>query len=231
MNTGSASAFEASSASATVASVVSAPSVTSTSPETGSPASSWRALSIALASRVCVPPNVRSAGALTRAVDEEKRNVRMRNRSDSAFIIGAVGIGERLCATRSAREPACVFDAGSCMLRESSIRMPTTFCCATAALTTSTGRKMQNRMMRERGHAQHAEHRPLAPLHARCAAAVADERDRQRRDDDGSRHRRPGRRGETEVTLAEDVGPVLEEELKQGLEHGWWDSIVLRRRV
>ena len=125
---------------------MSAPSVTSTRPETGSPASSWRALSIAFASRVWVPPNVRSAGALTRAVDEEKRNVRTRNLSDSAFIIGLSGLA-KVSRTRSARVAVPVLPSGSCMLRESSIRMPTTFCCATAALTTSTGRKMQKRMI------------------------------------------------------------------------------------
>ena len=146
VNTGSASAFDASSASATVASVVSAPSVTSTSPETGRPASSCRALSMALASRVCVPPKVRSDGALTRAVDDENRNVRTRKRSDSAFIIGLSGL-PNVWRTRSARDPVPVFVSGNCMLRESSSRMPTTFCCATAAFTTSTGRKMQKRMM------------------------------------------------------------------------------------
>ena len=38
-------------------------------------------------------------------------------------------------------------------------------------------------------------------------------------DDDGS-DRRAGRRGEAEVTLPEDVGPILEQELEQRLEHG-----------
>ena len=145
MNTGSASAFDASSASATVASVVSAPSVTSTRPDTGRPASSWRALSIAFASRVCVPLNVRSAGALTRAVDEENRNVRTRNFSDSAFIIGLSGLAKVWRTDRRGCRGAVALgqlhaarivdqDADDVLLRD-------------GGLDDQHGRKMQNSMM------------------------------------------------------------------------------------
>ena len=96
--------------------------------------------------------------------------MRTRNFSDSAFIIGLSGL-PNVWRTRSARVPGagcCV--SGSCMLRESSIRMPTTFCCATAALTTSTGRKMQKRMIAERGDAERAEHGALrATRRASCS--------------------------------------------------------------
>ena len=110
------------------------------------------------------------------------------------------------------------------------MRIPMTFCCETAALTIRTGRKMQKRMIAERRDAQHAEHRALPPLDARTQDAVADERHREGRDDDDSDNRRARRRGEAKITLTEDLGPVIEEELKQRFEHGCPDSIPLRRR-
>ena len=67
------------------ASVVSAPSLTRTSPASGSPASSWRAPSSAAPSRVCAPANVRSSVEPRRAAADENRNVRSTNRSDSAL--------------------------------------------------------------------------------------------------------------------------------------------------
>src|SRR5262249_18781866 len=73
---------------------------------------------------------------------------------------------------------------------------------------------------RERGEPEHGERRALAPLHLRTQHAIADERDRDGSDDDSSGHRRAGRRGEPKITLAEDGGPVLEQELKQRFEHG-----------
>ena len=139
--------------------------------------------------------------------------MRTRNFSDSAFIVGLSGLAN-VSRTRSARVRVPVLPSGSCMLRESSIRMPTTFCCATAALTMSTGRKMQKRMMPSAATRSAAERGALPPLDARLQHAVADERNRQRGDDDHGGQRRAGRRGKAKITLTEDVGPVLEEELE-----------------
>ena len=118
-------AFIPSRVSAIEASVVSAPSDTSTTPATGSPASSSRAPSSAGASLVCEPLNVRSSTDVMRPVDEEKRKVRTRNRSASDFISGLSAL-PNCCRTYSARGlPSW---SAICMLRESSSSTATTFC-------------------------------------------------------------------------------------------------------
>src|SRR5262249_8519307 len=68
--------------------------------------------------------------------------------------------------------------------------------------------------------AEQPERRALAPLDARTQHAVADEGNRQRRENHDRGNRRPCRGREPEVSLAEDLWPVLEEELKEGLQHG-----------
>ena len=103
MNTGSFSAFRFSSVLVSDASLVSAPSVTSTMPATGNPASSSRTPSSAAPILVCEPPNVRSLTEFTRAAVEEKRNVRTRKRSDSDFSSGLVLAAELLPEELGAR--------------------------------------------------------------------------------------------------------------------------------
>ena len=140
VNTGTDAAFMASSASVREASVVSAPSLTTTRPARGRPASSWRAPSSDAPIRVWAPANVRSDEAPTRDAVDENLKVRMTNRSESDFRSAASGVAN---VWRAKFARGAWFQSAICMLRESSIRTPRKFCCGTAALTTRTGRKRQ----------------------------------------------------------------------------------------
>ena len=134
--------MSARSASESDASVVSAPSLTSTMPASGSPASSWRTPSRAAPSLVWEPAKPSSLGEASREAVDEKRNVRRTNLSASAFISAASG-APNACRTNAPRDS--VPQSVICMLRESSTITARKFCCVTAALTISTGRKRQTR--------------------------------------------------------------------------------------
>ena len=136
VKTGTAAAFSPSSASVSEASVVSAPSLTSTMPASGSPASSWRAPSSAAPSLVCAPANVSSSGDPSRAADDEKRNVRRTNRSDSA-LTSAASFEPNACWTNAPR--GWVPQSAICMLRESSISTARKFCCGDRGLDDEDG--------------------------------------------------------------------------------------------
>ena len=159
------------SAFANEASLVSAPSDTSTTPATGRPASSSRAPSSAGPSRVCDPPNVRSFADSSRPAVDENRNTRTRKRSDSA-LSNALSGAPNCCLTNSPR--GMPDQSGICMLRESSRSTATTFCCGTAALTMSVGRNRQKSTSGKRRHAQRGEDDPVAKPPLRAHAAVGD---------------------------------------------------------
>ena len=143
VNTGRPSAFNPSSAAPSAVSAVSAPSLTMTNPATGKPASSWRTPDSAAPRRVCDPSNFSSPSVVVRDGADENRKVRTVKRSDSALSTAASGPVN--CSLMYAARGWPAWSA-ICMLRESSSNTPRKFCCATAALTTSSGRKRQIRM-------------------------------------------------------------------------------------
>ena len=166
--------MSASSDSVSGASVVSAPSVTTTSAESGSPASSSRARVSASPTRVSVPSNVRSAGLASRSVDEENLKKRSANRSASAWSSGASG-PPSACWTKALRGLAVAVgnphaarvvdqDADEVLLRHG-------------------GAQDQHRpeeaeeQHRQRGEAQADEHEPVAQAAFERDRAVGDDRD------------------------------------------------------
>ncbi len=195
---------------------MSAPSDTSTTPETGRPASSSRAPSIAVPRRVCAPSKVSSFTAVTRPVDDENRNTRTMKRSASDLRSGLSG-APNWARMKSARGfPA---QSAICMLRESSSNTATTFCWLTAARTTSVGRNRQNstsasaatrrevRTMRSRSRPSFTRTRryvrtAMSTTMPTRAAAMKD----------------PGGDVEAEFTLLENNRPIRKKRLEQLLQ-------------
>ena len=106
---------------------------------------------------------------------DENRKVRTTKRSDSAFRTPPVRIGELLPRRSLARGRARACDGASpiCMLRESSISTARKFCCATAALTTSTGRKRQTAEQRDQGQADREQATGAPARRARTIGGAA----------------------------------------------------------
>ncbi len=136
VKTGTPAAWSGRSASVSGRSSLSAPSETSTRPDSGTLESSSRAASSAWPSRVCVPSKVSSSSPSIRSATSEKRKKRRTKRSESCSMSG-LSPGVNASATKALRAVPSRFS--SSMLRESSIRTPTKFCCGTTVESTSVG--------------------------------------------------------------------------------------------
>jgi hypothetical protein len=136
VNTGTPPACRGTIASVSGRSPVSAPSVTMTRPESGTPDSSSRAASSAFARLECVPSNVISPRPSMRRATSEKRKKRSTNRSESPRS-SSLCSGVNASAMNWLRgTPA---SSVSSMLRESSSSTPTKFCCGTTVESVSVG--------------------------------------------------------------------------------------------
>ncbi len=119
----------------------SAPSVTTTSPASGTPPSSRRAPSSARPRSVRLPSNVSSVVSFSRRATSEKRKNRSLKRSVSADTIGAsVDPNASVITALRARSPRSV----TCIDRESSSKMPRKLAWGTTVATTSIGWSRQN---------------------------------------------------------------------------------------
>ena len=129
------------SASANSSPELSAPSVTTTRPESGTEASSDRARSSAGPRRVRLPVKLISEASSIRSVRDEKRKKRTAKRSERAVRTGESGAPKVSCRKEPRDRPSKSWIS---MLRESSSSTPTKFCCGTTVETTRAGRSRQN---------------------------------------------------------------------------------------
>ena len=216
VKTGSFSAFRFSSVLVSEPSLVSAPSVTSTMPATGSPASSSRTPSSAAPIFVCDPPNVRSFTEFTRPAVDEKRNVAHEELVRQRLHQRAGAGGQLLAQELRARLVVEVGDLHAARVVEQH---------GDDVLLRDGGLDDQRRPEeteddeRQRGHAQRGQDDPVARAAVRADAAVGD--DGADHDDRGDArgHERGGRDVEAEVALLEDDGPIGEERLEESFEH------------
>jgi len=141
VKTGTPAARSPTSGAASDARELSAPSLTTTTPESGSPAISCRTRSSARPRSVRVPAYDSSATSATRSTSAAKRKNRSWNLSASADTSGAE-VSPKFFATNAPRgsPPSSAIR----MLRESSISTATKFCCGTAVASRSDGRSRQN---------------------------------------------------------------------------------------
>ncbi len=169
VKTGTSAAFMASSASESSASVVSAPSLTTTRPgerQTGELLS--RAVERGANLRLRAGEGQlgwRRPGA---ARSTRSGRCRSTNRLDSVFRTSALGPDEVL--RRRRRCAACPSTSAICMLRESSTSTPRKFCCGTAAFTTRTGRNRQKRTRSESREPNAGEDDAVPHVAARLAS-------------------------------------------------------------
>src|SRR3954468_19022823 len=230
VNTGIDRALRLASVSSIAASEVSAPSLIMTRPASGSPDSSSRARSSAGARRVDVPPNLRSAADAPRSDDEAKRKKRITKRCDSAS--SSFAFGPFICCWTNALR-AWPSTSAIDMLRESSTSTPRKFCCGTAALRISAGRKRQNsstaraasrrpRSKRRReggGEPRGEEKDAIARGSGRRHAAIGEERQHGERGGGGDQEENRARQSPGTVPLLKHEGRVLEQEPESLVDH------------
>ena len=146
----------------------------------------------------------------------EKRNVRTMKRSDSALSTPR-SAAPNSCRTNAERPPPAW--SAICMLRESSSSTPTKFCCATAALTTSTGRNRQTATSASNATRMPARIRRSRHLTRVAAGPIRDHRRDRGRTGQQQRDVGTAPRREPKLTLRENDRTILEEKLEEAFEH------------
>ena len=214
--TGTPDALRASSAGSRALPLVSAPSLTTTSPARGTPASCWRAWSSAAASRVLVPEKVRSCAGGRRRQPAREAERPHREALGQGPAQAAVGGAELLLHVGAARLPVHVGDAHAARVVEQH---------ADHVLVRHGGAQHQHRpeqadqQQADQRGAQGREDHAVAPGQPARRPLIGD-----RGHGDGAEPRQgrepcAGRGGEAQFPLVEDDPANAEEELGQPVEH------------